>query len=104
MNLDFSQWHPLDHWPGTRRCRQHYGGWRRHLHVAWMMGRRDQVVGWFARPTTCVVGRHSWNVFRFVREPGLLRTLTTKLGAPDDYTAVCRYCHRRRTATEEEWF
>jgi hypothetical protein len=33
--LDFSQFHPLDHRPLTRRCREHYGGLRRHLWLLW---------------------------------------------------------------------
>lgn len=103
MKLDFSQWHPLDHWPGTRRCREHYGGWRRHLTIAWEFHRRDQVVGWFARWTTCLMGRHSWQVWRVVRRIDEFRQ-AGKVGAPGDYKPVCRYCHRRRTATEDEWW
>lgn len=103
MRLDFSQWHPLDHWPGTRRCRQHYGGWRHHLKIAWDYRRRDQVYGWFARWTTCLLDRHKWSVWRRVREPGP-RIIPRETGAPGDYTAMCRYCHRTRTATEDEWF
>jgi hypothetical protein len=33
--LDFSIWHPLDHWPGSPYCQSLYGGWRRHLQLAW---------------------------------------------------------------------
>lgn len=103
MKFDFSQFHPLDHWPGTSRCREHYGGWRRHLVIAWQWHRRDQVVGWFARWTTCLADRHKWAVFRLVRKPGP-RILPREIGAPGDYTALCRYCGRTRTATEDEWF
>lgn len=103
MRLDFSQYHPLDHWPGTRRCRQHYGGWRGHLSMAWEYRRRDQVVGLFARWTTCLMGRHSWRVWRFVRGIDELRS-GGKAGAPGDYMPECRYCHKRRTATEDEWW
>jgi hypothetical protein len=33
--LDFSQFHPLDHRPLSRRCRAHYGGLWRHLWLVW---------------------------------------------------------------------
>lgn len=105
MKFDFSQYHPLDHWPGTSRCRQHYGGWRNHLVIAWDFHRREQVYGWFARWTTCPLGRHKWRVWRAVHRPdGEGPLVPREIGAPGDYTAVCAYCHRRRTATEDEWF
>lgn len=102
MELDFSRYHPLDHWPGTRRCREHYGGWRNHLSMAWEYRRRDQVIGWFARWTRCLTGRHSWQVWR--RFGGIEEFRSKNLGAPGDYKAWCRYCHKRRTATEDEWW
>ncbi len=59
MNLDFSQFHPIgDHWPGSAHCRTFYGGWRRHLYLAWVFHRRDQVIGAFRRPLLCPLGRH----------------------------------------------
>lgn len=108
MRLDFSQWHPLDHWPGTKRCREHYGGWRHHLVTAWLYHRRDQVIGWFARPTICWAGRHGrpWVIARVVHkragDDGPL--IPREQGAPGDYRAMCRYCHKMRTATEDEWW
>lgn len=105
MELDFSRYHPLDHWPGTQRCRQHYGGWRHHLSLAWTYHRRDQVIGWFARWTTCLYGRHGWQVWRRVERPDPGGPLIPKeRGEPSDYTGMCRYCHLRRTATEDEWW
>jgi hypothetical protein len=35
MKLDFSEFHPLDHWAGDDRCRSMPGGFRRHLDLWW---------------------------------------------------------------------
>lgn len=108
MNFDFSQWHPLDHWPGSARCRQHFGSWQHHLVIAWEYRRRDQVVGWFARWTTCLLGRHHWWIARIVHkreasDEGLFLPPKER-GAPGDYRAVCSFCGKVRTATEDEWW
>ncbi len=63
MKFDFSKYHPLDHRPGTARCRAHYGSWRYHLRLAWVMGRRDQVLRPFRRVLFCPWGRHRWRVW-----------------------------------------
>ena len=102
--LDFSQFHPLDHWPYTERCRAHYGGGRHHLRIAWDFRRREQVVGYFARWTTCVVGRHRWRVWKRTMRLDDIGGRNRVLGAPGDYRAMCAYCHTDRTATEDEWW
>lgn len=100
--FDFSMYHPLDHWPFTARCREHYGGGRHHLRIAWAFRRRDQVYGWGLRWTTCLIGRHRWDVWR--RGGGGLPRTGGPLGQPSDYRAHCRYCPASRTATEDEWW
>lgn len=57
-NLDFSEFHPLDHWPGSARCHEFFGGWRHHLRITWAFRRKPQLLaatrcrlGWH-RPTT----------------------------------------------------
>lgn len=102
--FDFSQFHPLDHWPFTARCREHYGGGRHHLSIAWDFRRRDEVVGFFARWSTCVLGRHKWRVWKRSQRPIDQVIGSRVMGEPGDYRAVCAYCHRSRTATEDEWW
>lgn len=52
--LDFSMFHPLDHWPFTRECASHYGGWRQHLHLAWEYRWKQEICSW----TLCKIGKH----------------------------------------------
>jgi len=62
MKLDLSQFHPLDHWPGTRRCREHYphgvGSIKHHLWLAWDCKYSMQV----RSATLCKVRRHRQGV------------------------------------------
>lgn len=53
--LDFSQFHPLDHFLGSRRCRSMYGSWRNHLSMEWEYRWRP----WLTSQTLCRIGRHS---------------------------------------------
>lgn len=92
IKIDFSQFHPLDHWPGTRRCGQFYGGWRRHLRIAWEYHRREQVVNAALTPyqrIACRLGRHhthSWHT-------------------PDrGFLVMCTHCPHRRPARPDEQF
>jgi hypothetical protein len=57
--LDFSEFHPLDHWPFTAYCRSRPGGTRRHLKYTWEFRRRDQLLApwhWLR----CRTGRHQF--------------------------------------------
>lgn len=54
--LDFSEFHPLDHWPGCGYCRSLPGGVRNHLALAWAYKWPDLL----ARRTRCRVGWHRW--------------------------------------------
>lgn len=54
MQLDFSQFHPLDHWPGSAYCRSLPGGTRNHLKMTWSYRRRPMLASW----TLCRIGRH----------------------------------------------
>jgi hypothetical protein len=55
------EYHPIDHWPGTRICRQYYGGARIHLGYAWHY-KWSEVV---RAHTLCRLGHHEpvewWN-------------------------------------------
>lgn len=105
MKFDFSQFHPLDHWPYSPRCHEFYGGGRHHLRLAWDIRRRDEVIGVFARFTTCLIGNHKWRVWKRGRGPlSAVIGQNRVLGEPGDYFAACAYCDARRTATEDEWW
>lgn len=89
--LDFSQFHPLDHRPGDARCRAHYGGWRRHLKLAWEFHRRDQVLGPIRRLLYCPLGRHRWQVWYTNPENG-----------PTNVKPMCTDCSATRLPSEQE--
>ncbi|HEX4395453.1 MAG TPA: hypothetical protein VH084_28565 [Mycobacterium sp.] len=87
MQLDFSQFHPLDHWPGSAYCRGLYGGTRNHLSMTWSYRRKDQLLA----ATLCKIGRHRWrNVWE--GRPGERRPWKDR---PADFEA-CRSCGQRR--------
>jgi hypothetical protein len=52
--LDFSEFHPLDHTPGSRYCRELPGGTRNHLSLAWQFKWSMNL----AAATRCRIGRH----------------------------------------------
>jgi hypothetical protein len=54
--LDFSEFHPIDHLPATARCRSLPGGTRRHISLAWDYKWPTQI----KRATLCRLGRHQW--------------------------------------------
>jgi hypothetical protein len=64
MEFDFSQFHPLDHWPGTRDCRSFYGGTRNHLKMTWSYRRKPELRSY----TVCLIGLHRWRGVWSVRE------------------------------------
>jgi hypothetical protein len=64
LQLDFSQFHPLDHFPGTRRCRSLPGGTLNHLVMDWQYRRQDQL----RALTLCKIGRHGYGGVWQVRD------------------------------------
>lgn len=55
--LDFSQWHPYDHLPLSKRCREHYGGFRRHMWLLWRF--KWDMRAKVKKITHCIWGKHS---------------------------------------------
>ncbi len=92
MRFDFSEFHPLDHRPGTSRCRGLPGGVRQHLKVAWWLGRRDQIIRPFRRALCCPFGRHRWNVWHGAGFPDGKRRINV----------VCADCPARRLPSEHD--
>lgn len=70
--LDFSQFHPLDHY--LLECRGYPGGWRRHLGHRWDFQWKDKLRGW----TLCRSGRHKW--VTWYRDGKLLSTVCAGCG------------------------
>jgi hypothetical protein len=62
MKLDFSQFHALDHFPGSSYCRTQYGSWRQHLKNGWDFKWSDDVQRPFRR-LLCKIGKHDVRVF-----------------------------------------
>ena len=91
MELDFSQFHPLDHWPGTRDCRSLYGGTRNHLKMTWDYRRKPELMAY----TFCLVGWHRWRGVWRRREGEQLSKGAWKHRLPD--FEACGNCARRRT-------
>lgn len=58
MDLDFSRFHPLDHWPWQARCRQFYGGPRYHVVIAWEYRHRENLRYYWHRWVACRFGSH----------------------------------------------
>jgi hypothetical protein len=56
--LDFSIWHPIDHRPFDRRCREFYGGGRRHLYLLWEF--KWEIPTKIGIWTHCKRGSHEW--------------------------------------------
>jgi hypothetical protein len=93
VELDFSEFHPTgDHWPGTARCQALYGGWRRHLYLAWVFHRRDQVLGPFRKVLCCPFGRHRWQVWYSQEEHG----------GPAQVHPLCPDCETTRLPSEHD--
>lgn len=90
MKLDFSQFHPLDHWPGTKRCRSFYGGTRKHLSMTWEYRRRDQVLHPLYSVLLCPLGIHAEQVW-YLHEHGVVRIKPT-----------CKHCDWTRLPSEKD--
>lgn len=91
MKLNFSEFHPLDHWPGTGYCRSLPGGTRNHLWMAWHFHRREQVVSPAYKLLLCHIGRHSEQVWYRHMPDGTMRIWPT-----------CRYCAWTRLPNEHD--
>lgn len=89
MKLDFSQFHPLDHWPW--QCDGLYGGWRHHLSIAWELRRKEQVL-WPWYRMLCLFDWHRFMVGSQQDEHGEVWV-----------HAECRQCHLGRMVTDEEY-
>jgi hypothetical protein len=91
MRLDFSEFHPLDHWPATARCRSLPGGAVRHLRYAWVFRRREQAMTPLYKLLRCPLGRHAEQIWYCHLADG------TKQIIPS-----CRYCDWTRLPSEAE--
>lgn len=93
MELDFSKFHSTgDHWPGSAHCRTLYGGWRRHLSLAWQFHRRDQVLRPFCRVLLCPIGRRRWQVW-YARQ---------SRDSPPTIHPMCPDCGAKRLPSEHD--
>lgn len=94
LKLDWSEYHPLDHWPFDARCRQFPGGGRRHLGDTWHYRRREQMIKTFIDPfwklINCRRGKHRWQISCFQDGDHLV------------WSAYCWPCDTTRSATHEE--
>lgn len=62
LNLDYSVFHPLDHPPGTYRCRSLHGGIWNHIRLAWEYRYKDRLLAplyW----VSCHLGRHDFHLW-----------------------------------------
>lgn len=96
IKLDFSQWHPLDHWPGSARCRGFFGGWPHHLRIAWLYHRKWQLQSFLLRHSLCLIGRHTYRIWVMGGKYPFKPDATAK------FIAVCFGCNKERPATKEE--
>lgn len=92
MKLDFSQFHPLDHWPASKRCMSLPGGPKNHMSLAWQYKWRDKLVEPWARIFRCSFGKHKFITWTH-RSP-----LTDKINV----VPRCNYCEATRPASEVE--
>lgn len=92
LELDFSQFHPLDHHPWEKRCRKFYGGWQRHLYLEWTY-RTGPELGYRIRQPVyfvlCQLDHHDW--------------LTHSTGR-GEYWTKCAHCQAERETGEDEKF
>jgi hypothetical protein len=86
VNLDFSQFHPIDH--NVLECRGYPGGRRRHLRYRWIF----HVQPWLRVRWLHATGRHAWVAV------GRPRTNPPKLPPwkeDMDFFVVCEGCDAR---------
>lgn len=91
MKIDFSEFHPLDHWPLTRRCRGLPGGTRNHLHLTWVYRRREQALHPLYKLVLCPLGRHHVQVWYATFKDG------TEVVKP-----TCAHCDWTRLPSEAD--
>lgn len=91
MEIDFSEFHPLDHWPGTRYCRSLPGGTKRHLNYAWHERRKDQILKPWYRIFHCTFGDHKFLIWYH-------RNKEDKIVI----TPMCKYCPATRLPSERD--
>lgn len=97
--LDFSHFHPLDHWPWQSRCwsrkvQPSYsvpfkGGPWHHVKLAWRYKWRDRALGPWFRQVLCRRGQHSWTMFDVSPRSRMRK-------------AHCPHCFESRRMTPEE--
>ena len=93
MTLDFSEFHPLDHWPFSQRCKEFYGGGFHHLSIAWHYHRKEQIGYYLKRPfykILCKFGKHD--------------TKCWHISSINRYQIMCRFCDFKRGARDDEIF
>lgn len=88
IKLDFSEFHPIDHWPGSRYCRSLPGGTRRHLACAWDIKWRERVQAPLYWTLLCRIGRHKVQVWYSA--------------CPRAVMPVCAFCDYTRLPSERE--
>lgn len=74
VDLDFSEFHPLDHLPW--QCGGLPGGWRKHVALAWEFKWHP----WLVAQTACRLGRHQ--MINWFAQDGTFANRS------------CEYCHR----------
>ena len=95
-HLDFSEFHPLDHWPWQRRCWSNklqggwetpfYGGPIHHVKLSWQFKWREQVL---FRPLHVVFGKHHFQTWH---------------NEAKGYKTYCIFCSEERPTRKDEEF
>lgn len=95
MDLDFSEFHPLDH--SLWECKGYPGGRRRHLRFRWDYQWSEELgIRW-----AHLRGTHDWAAYAY-RSPALKVTAEPMGGRPWQYRAVCRGCSAEPDAETTE--
>jgi hypothetical protein len=93
VRIDFSEFHPLDHFPGDARCRSLPGGMARHFYLAWQYQWKETLGYWILWPFFTISCRFGWH-----------RLHTWSWSNPRQFKTFCQYCDYSRKATPEEEF
>lgn len=92
--IDFSQFHPLDHWPGSPYCRSLPGGFKNHMEL-YVDLKLAEDFRWIRWPL-CLIGKHKFFVWYSTPKVELLER--PKLVV----RPTCSCCGKTREPTEEE--